>query len=398
MDTWEFISKNEKANVKDLALQAKKYPQVDMPFAIDQIAGLQTARLKLPSYAAISGLHYPHHLSMEQCSSESTAAYKAQLVESHSSPSERNSFADLTAGFGVDFSFIAQLFKQAAYVERQAYLCELAQHNFPLLGLSQVSIHNIDGLQYLEQMQTVDWLFLDPARRDKNGGKVVSISDCEPDVAELEDTLLQKAHNVLIKLSPMLDISLAIHTLKHVREVHVVATNNECKELLFWLSRATTPTNEILIRSYNQQKEEQLFSFTLAEEEQACASYTSTIGKYLYEPNAALIKSGGFKSICTQLGLQKLHPNSHLYTSDNLQDKFPGRVFQVERVCGFSKKELKELQQLKQANLTTRNFPQSVQELRKRLKLSDGGTHYLFATTLQNGDKVLIDCLKSFIS
>lgn len=386
MNTWEFIKKHLQDDVRLLALQGSKYPEVDFSYALDQIAGWQTAQQKLPTYAAIEDIWYPHHLSMEQCSSESTARKKAQLIKASE---DRNSFIDLTAGFGVDFSFIAPLFQKSTYLEQQSYLCDLAQHNFPLLGLKNAQILNTNCLEYLRQMEPVDWLFLDPARRDKNGGKVVAISDCEPNVEALESLLMEKAKHVLIKLSPMLDIRLAISTLKHIHEVHVIALNGECKELLLVLGREHISDRQVKIMASHLQKEEQIFTFLLGEEEVGNACY-GLPQSYLYEPNSALIKAGAFKSITQKFPVKKLHPNSHLYTSSSLIADFPGRIFEIEKTFGFSKKEMKELQNLKKANLSVRNFPQSVAELRKRLKLNDGGNQYLFATTLNTNEKVLI--------
>ena len=398
MNTREFIEKFQQADVNSLALQAGKYPDVDMPFALDQIEGRQTALTKIPSYSKKNGILYPHHLSMEQCSSELTALYKAHVVEINSSSSERNTFTDLTAGFGVDFSYIAPLFKKATYVEQQEYLCELARNNFPLLNLSHAQILNANCLNYLEQMNPVDWIFLDPARRDKHGSKVVSIADCEPNVEALEPLLLQKGKKILVKLSPMLDITLALHTLKHIHEVHVVAVNNECKELLFILKQGTISTDEIKISAINLLKNDQIFTFTPSEEEKAIVDYATRVEEYLYEPHAALIKAGAFKRLGARYGLKKLHPNSHLYTSSEWIKDFPGRIFSVKHTYGFSKKELKNLQEIKQANITVRNFPSIVAELRKRLKLSEGGDQYIFCTTMQPSEKILIHCKKPLIS
>lgn len=386
MNTREFIETFLQTDVKTLALQGSKYPEVNLPFALDQIAGWQMARQKLPSYAALKDIQYPHHLSMEQCSSELTARQKARII---ASSKDRCSFFDLTAGFGIDFSFIAPLFQTATYVEQQSYLCELARHNFPLLGLSHANVMNANCLEVLEQIKTADWLFLDPARRDRNGGKVVAIKDCEPDVEALESILLEKAKHIMVKLSPMLDINLALNTLKHVHQVYVIAVNGECKELLFVLEREEVAKAQIRICAVNLQKEEQILTFTLGEEETAQGSFC-TPENYLYEPNAAVIKAGGFKTVMTRYAVKKLHPNSHLYTSEHFIPDFPGRIFEIEKVCGFGKKELKELQALKKANLTVRNFPQSVADLRKRLKLAEGGDHYLFATTLNSNEKALI--------
>ena len=387
-ETLRFIEENARADVRSLALQAKKYPQVAMAMAVVQIAGRQIAEAKVPSWYHTEGLLYPKHLSMEQCSSEATAIYKAGLVEG-------NSFADLTGGFGIDCSFLSRKFKQADYVERQAELCELAKHNFPLLGLS-IGVHNEDGVEYLKQMQPVDCLFLDPARRDGHGGKTVAIADCEPDVSVLEDLLVEKAKKVMVKLSPMLDLSLALKHLKYVREVHIVSVNNECKELLLILQKESA-SSDITIHCEHivNASEHQSFSFTQEQERTSDCPLATEVGAYLYEPNASILKAGAYRSWTQTYACKKLHASSHLYTSEQFIEDFPGRRFKVEAVSGFGKKELKEfLQGMEKANLTIRNFPSSVADLRKRLKLKEGGEDYLFATTLADESKVMIKCRK----
>ena len=387
-ETLRFIEENARADVRSLALQAKKYPQVDMAMAVVQIAGRQIAEAKVPSWYRTEGLLYPKHLSMEQCSSEATAIYKAGLVEG-------DTFADLTGGFGIDCSFLSRKFKQADYVERQSELCELAEHNFPLLGL-KIGVHNEDGVEYLKQMYPVDVLFLDPARRDGHGEKTVAISDCEPDVSALEDLLVEKAKKVMVKLSPMLDLSLALKALKYVREVHIVSVNNECKELLLILEKSTDSL-EIVIHceQITSTGEHQRYAFTQEQERTSDCPLSAEVGAYLYEPNASILKAGAYRSLTQAYPVKKLHASSHLYTSPYYIEDFPGRRFQVEAVSGFGKKELKTLLQgLEKANLTIRNFPSSVAELRKRLKLKEGGECYLFATTLSDESKVLIKCRK----
>lgn len=391
LETIRFIEENRKADVRSLALQAKKYPEVDMAMAVVQIAGRQIAEAKIPSWYRVEGLLYPKHLSMEQCSSEATALYKMGLVEGET-------FADLTGGFGIDCSFLSRKFKQADYVERQAELCELAGHNFPLLGLD-IGVHNEDGVDYLKRMQPVDCLYLDPARRDGHGGKTVAISDCEPDVSALEELLVEKAKTVMVKLSPMLDLSLALKSLKHVQEVHIVSVNNECKELLLLL-RKSAVSSEIQIHCEQivNSCEHQHYAFTLSEEHTSECPLAEAVGAYLYEPNASILKAGAYRSLTQAYPVEKLHASSHLYTSAHFIEDFPGRRFKVEAVSGFGKKELKEFMQgMEKANLTIRNFPSSVAELRKRLKLKEGGEDYLFATTLADESKVLIKCRKMIV-
>ena len=390
LSTLDFIRTHSEEDVRTLALQARKYLAVDMPAAIVQIAGRQSAAGKIPSWQAVDGLLYPRHLSLEQCSSEVTARYKATLVAGG------ESFADLTGGFGIDCAFLSTRFQKAAYVERQEELCWIAAHNFPLLGLHPITVCNEDGVAYLQQMQPVDCLFIDPARRNEHGGKTVAISDCEPDVAALEELLLTKARQVMIKLSPMLDLTLALRDMPHTTEAHIISVNNECKELVLILSRE--PKKEVTIHCVNltASKRNQHVAFTREQEQKADCTYTSQPGTYLYEPNASLLKAGAYRWLASIYKVEKLHPNSHLYTSDTRVEDFPGRIFRITSVCTFNKKEMKEsLSDIKKANITVRNFPASVAELRKRTKLTEGGDTYLFATTLADEQKVLIRCTKA---
>lgn len=388
-ETLAFIDSHRGDDVRTLALQAKKYPAVDMAEAVVQIAGYQIAEKKVPLWAQTAGIRYPQHLSMEQCSSEVTARYKASLVSG-------DTLTDLTAGWGVDCSFLARNFRCADYVERQETLCRIAAHNFPLLGLPHVRIHCADAVEYLQSMEPVDCLFLDPARRDSHGGKTVAIAECEPDVCRLEPLLVEKGKTVMIKLSPMLDMASALRDLQYVRRIHVVSVNNECKELIILLRKAPdeeeTAEGEVIIgcEQVVNNSVHQHFQFTFSEEKSAGCPLAESVGNYLYEPGAALLKAGPYRLLATRYGVEKLHPNSHLYTSSGLVD-FPGRRFRVTAVSGFGKKDLKVLLEgVEKANLTVRNFPSSVAELRKKLKLKEGGDIYLFATTLASGEKVLI--------
>ncbi len=395
-ETQLFIREHSSDDVRALALQAKKYPDINMPTAITQIAGRQVAAEKIPSWREMEEIWYPKHLSLEQCSSETTARYKARLFQG-------DSLTDLTGGFGIDCSFLAAGFKSATYVERQEELCEIAAHNFPILNLNHINVRNEDGVAYLQTMSPVDCIFLDPARRNEHGGKTVAISDCEPDVAGLEELLLSKAKRIMVKLSPMLDLSLALKELKHTQEVHILSVNNECKELLLLLGQEApteqAPPEEIPIRCANLftkgAQEEQHFIFTREQEQHSQCTYTDSLGDYLYEPNASLLKAGAFRSVAAAYSVRKLHPNSHLYTSDTFIENFPGRIFRIVNQCSFNRKEAKEsLADLKKANVTVRNFPATVAELRKRLHLTEGGDTYLFASTLNDGRKVIIRCEK----
>ena len=383
--TIEFIAQHREEDVRTLALQAGRYPTVDMREAVTQIEGWQHAREKLPEWAAVEGIIYPPKISMEQCSSEKTAKYKAGLIEG-------KMFADLTGGFGIDFSYMARGFGEAFYIERNERLCDIATANFSRLGLDHVKVLNGNSEELFGTLPRLDWIFVDPARRDGDGRKVVALSDCEPNVVELD--LLSKADKAMIKCSPMLDITMACRQLKNVSAVHIISVNNECKELLIILNSGnftgiTTHCVNILKDGTTQ-----VFSFTQDEEETACVSYCSEVGKYLYEPNASIQKAGCPKSLGAHYHVDKLHPNSHLYTSIEHVHDFPGRTFEIVEVLGFSKADIKRVQSLGKANITVRNFPENVQLLRKRLKLADGGENYIFATTLNDSSKALIVCKK----
>lgn len=395
--------------VRLLALQAHNYPDIDMPFLLNQLTGWLKAHTKLPSWAAQEDIIYPPHLSMEQCSSEQTALYKANLLEelsgSHATSSPTR-FVDLTGGFGVDFSFIARNFTHATYVEQQEQLCKVAQHNFKVLGLSHVEVVNTDGTEYLHQMQPANVIFLDPARRNEQGGKTILIEDCSPDVLTLEKELLEKADTIVLKLSPMLDWHRAVNELNVignvVREVHILSVRNECKELLIVLQKeepqsdttaASIPKLRIVCMNDNEvvsYYEEETAGILLS-----ILSTPPTAGQYLYEPNASLMKAGCFALISRRYEVSALSANSHLFVSNSLIEHFPGRSFRLVAVSSFNKKELRRtLSAIKKANLAVRNFPMSVADLRKKLKIKEGGTDYLFATTDANNNHLLLLCAK----
>lgn len=458
--TLDFIRQHQDDDVRQLAFLGSKNPEVNMPFALDQIRGRQMARIKLPRWASIDGIIYPPHISMEQCSSEQTALYKAELaarllgnsslsslqgkivpqgdkskicefasgraVDSKFAQNEGTcekqqilteiggcvnkakndacsgdsvaeiEFADLTGGFGVDFSYIAtQLGVKSMYVERQKHLCEAAKENFERLGLKNVVVKNGDGVEVLHAIpdhSDLRVIYIDPARRDDAGNKVVSLQDCTPDVTSLQEEMLQKADFVVIKLSPMLDWHRAVSELRCVREVHVVSVNNECKELLLVLSaRNMGENNHLRICCVNDTQ-----SFVSDEAEMASsvariAAADLDSVQYLYEPNASLMKAGCFGVLSERYSVSMLSKNSHLFVSQSPVVEFPGRSFRIRAVSSFNKKELKrQLQGIEKANIATRNFPLSVAELRKRLKLKDGGETYIFATTLSDDSHVLL--------
>ncbi|WP_165042712.1 class I SAM-dependent methyltransferase [Dysgonomonas sp. ZJ709] len=381
-----FIEEHENDDIRKLALQAKRYPEIDMQMAIQQIAGRQTAKEKIPNWYKNDELLYPKHISMEQCSSEHTAQFKADLFHG-------GTMVDLTGGFGIDFSFIAKNFKQATYVEQQPELVDIAAHNFTKLGLNNADVVNTDAIAYLEAMQSVDLIYIDPARRSSTGRKTALIEDCTPNIIEIEELLEQKAKYIMIKLSPMLDISLAIRSMRNISDVYIISVANECKELLFIKSHESKKTQLHCINILNNKIDQ--FIFSKEDEESTTVSFAFELGKYLYEPNSSITKGGAYKSIAKAFDLNKLHISSHLYTSDELHTDFYGRRFEITGMCSLNKKELKEyLLDIKQANITTRNFPLSTDELRKRTGLKDGGNLYIFATTLADDKKVLIFCKK----
>ena len=485
--TLDFIRQHQDDDVRQLAFLGSKYPEVDMPFALDQIRGRKMARVKLPRWASIDGIIYPPHISMEQCSSEQTALYKAELAarllglspsssengeekekesenasnlhlsencefagkgavdsefakneatcekqqilteseenvneikeEPHEGDfSEETGFVDLTGGFGVDFSYIAsRLGVKSMYVERQAHLCEAAKENFGRLGLKNAIVKNGDGIEVLHSFASkkeaaaldslgitedqsrsllktnlgLKLIFIDPARRDDAGNKVVSLKDCTPDVTLLQEEMLSKADYVIIKLSPMLDWHRAVSELNCVQEVHIISVNNECKELLLVLSARNM--GNLRIYCVNDAQSFVCDELDMESSSVKIAPFTLEEMQYLYEPNASLMKAGCFSVLSERYGARMLSKNSHLFVSRDPIAVFPGRSFRIIAVSSFNKKELKRhLSGITKANIATRNFPLSVAELRKRLKLKDGGETYIFATTLSDESHVLV--------
>ena len=388
--TADFIRQHADGDVRQLALQGRKSPEVNLPFALDQIAGRQTARRKLPSWAAIDGIVYPPHLSMEQCSSEQTARYKALIA------GKGALIVDLTAGFGVDMAFMSQAFQKAIYVERQAPLCAISSDNYKLLGLNHIEVICADGIDYLHQLKHADLIFLDPARRDNHGARTYGIADCTPNVLELRDELLKKADRVMLKLSPMLDWRKAVEDLGHVNEVHIVSVDNECKELLLILSKEKKPLKLFCVNNdqvFEGDQGDWLNERSIAE---IRVPVPMSSQAYLFEPNASIMKAGCFTLLEQRFNVSQLDKNSHLFVSDHDISDFPGRRFTIEKTTSMNKRELKTaLAGIDKANITVRNFPLSVAELRKRLKLKDGGNLYLFATTLADGQHQLFFCRKT---
>lgn len=384
-----FCKQHENDDVYILALQAHLYPDIDLQFAIRQIKGMQIAKNKLPRWYVYEQILYPPHLSLEQASSEKSGLYKQELCI------KGDTMIDLTGGLGVDCSFLSKRFNRAVYVEQQLDLSLLAKHNFGVLGLDNIEVVNEDAVKYLQEMEGgVDLIYIDPARRNTQGNKIFLIEDCTPNLLEIQDILISKAQRVMIKLSPMLDLTLALSKLKNVSSVHIVSVNNEVKELLFIVEQRQIAGSKFYCVNI-QKKGLDTFSFDSEEEGAVSITYTSDIKMYLYEPNASIMKAGAYKLAAHRFGLEKLHVNSHLFTSDTLVAEFPGRIFKAKSVFSLSKSDLKKnVSDIKKMNITIRNFPMTVDALRKRLKVSEGGDDYLFATTIANGQKVLVLCEK----
>ena len=429
--TRAFVRQHRTDDVRQLALQSTGKAVVNLPFVLDQIAGWQMARTKLPAYAAHEGIVYPPHLNMEQCSSEATARYKAALVSrllaadvAHTMPADKvaeTMLVDLTGGFGIDFSFLAPLFGKAVYVERNENLCAIARHNFNCLGLTHFEAINADGVAYLHQRVTEPAdsshrliVFIDPARRDANGHKVFSIEDCTPDVLALKDRLMAVASCVLLKLSPMLDWHAAARAFRpYCREVHIVSVANECKELLLVLTPSVATDDAAssirLVCANDAEIFEQTVSFDLtpsntssligtgtAEHRAAEVNYEplsidALVGAVLCVPNASIMKAGVFSALSHAFGVTAVDRDSHLFIGRQALKGFPGKQFRILGITTLNKRELRQhLSGMTQANIAVRNFPQSVAELRKRLKLKDGGSCYLFATTMQGRHIIFI--------
>lgn len=389
----DFIKQHREDDPRQLALQASRHPHIDMRAAVVQISAWQTARKKLPLWAETEGIIYPEHLSMEQCSSQLTAGYKAQLAQTLPGLDTPMKLADLTGGFGVDATMMARATgARLTLVERNPQLCDIARNNLPLLGVENAQVICADSVETLVGLQHQSLIFIDPARRDEHGGKTIAISDCTPDISAIRIPLLDKADWVMVKLSPMLDLASVTRDLKSVKEIHIVSVEGECKEVLLVMRKGWEDKPHIVCTNITRDGHTDTLH---ADEQNSHCHYAEKIGRYLYEPNASIMKACAFRTVAATFGVEKLHPDSHLYTSDALVGNFPGRKFEVESHTSFAKKELKTfLAGMKKANLTLRNFPSTVAELRKRLKIAEGGDIYLFATTMADGTHTLIKCKK----
>ncbi|WKV13259.1 THUMP-like domain-containing protein [Marivirga harenae] len=384
---WKFIKDHEQDDPAHLVLKQKQFPDLPLKELASQIAARQKAKTKLPEFHA-KKVWFPPKLSLEQCSSEATAKFKSRLVSG-------SSFADLTGGFGIDTYYLSQNFAERHYVEQQQNLCELADYNFHELG-TNISIHNTSSEEFLSSIShRLDWIYLDPARRGDRNQKVFLWEDCSPNLVELLPLLFEKSENILVKAAPMQDISRAIAELGNkVKEVYIIEWQNEVKELLYLLSKESVEypkIHAVQISAVGQP----IFTFTgdkLKETENKISFELPE--QYLYEPSPAIMKAGLFRQLAARYGISKLHPNTQLFTSDILVEDFPGRVFKILHSIPVQKKELKKLLPEMKANLSTRNFPMPIAQLKKKLGLKDGGDSYIFATTLKDEGKGLLACDK----
>ena len=379
-----FIRENLTKDLSTLILKGSPFPEVSIQEIAAQINGLQKAKKKLPTWFEAANILFPPNINLEQTSSEITAVYKASLVSG-------KNMIDLTGGFGIDSFFFAERFEKLIHCELDPDLSEIAAHNFKVLGRDNIITFCGDGIEYLKETNdNFDLIYLDPARRDDYGGKVFLLEQCTPNVAENLPLFFERADKVFIKTSPLLDLKAGIRDLEGVSTIHIVSVNNEVKELLWELKKI--PSDETVIKAVNFQKEK-VVKFEAIYTGYFEEAPLSLPGTYLYEPNPAVMKSGMFAKVAYQTGTSKLHPNSHLFTSEEKKD-FPGRSFKILETLPYSKKILKKHSGFQKANLTTRNFPKSVEELRKELKIADGGENYLFFTTNLKNEKIVLVCSK----
>ncbi|WKN41419.1 class I SAM-dependent methyltransferase [Tunicatimonas pelagia] len=376
----QFIQEHEGKDSYQLALQAKKHPNIPVQLVAQQIQARQKAKSKLSEWYQTQGIIFPSRLAMEQCSSQATAEYKSSLVSGKTA-------VDLTGGAGVDTYYLSQSFERADYVEQNPDLAAIAQHNFSQLGTSTIQTHIGDAKTFLSSANPVDLIYLDPARRDYTNQKVFRLSDCSPNVIQLLPQLLKKAKQVMIKTSPMLDINQATQDLGSVQEVHIVVVNNECKEVLYLLSREVNQPSQITAIDLTSSASPLIF--THQEEAEATAALAEP-QQFIYEPNAAILKAGAFRTVAQRWNVAKLHPNTHLYTSEKLVPDFPGRSFRLETVLPYQKKAVQAHIPGKKANITTRNFSDSVATVRKKLGLKEGGNTYLFATRTMTKERIVL--------
>ncbi|MCK0134473.1 class I SAM-dependent methyltransferase [Arenibacter sp. S6351L] len=380
----DFIIKNLRTELIALLLKPLNIEGVTNKEIAEQIEAKNRCKDKLPIWYGTRNIYYPNKLNIEQTSSETTAQYKAGVISG-------TALLDMTGGFGVDSYFFSLRIEQVHHCEMNPDLSEIAEYNFKVLGRTNIHTHAMDGIDFLKNSEIdFNWVFIDPSRRHDAKGKVFLLSDCIPSVPDNLETILAKARKIMIKTSPLLDLSAGLSELHFVKEIHIVAVKNEVKEILWILEEGYK--KEVLVKTVNLNGSAmEQFSFSHENEKLAISNYSDPL-EYLYEPNSAILKSGAFKTVGDRFNMYKLHDHSHLYTHDQLLD-FPGRRFKVVKTIPFNKKELQKLE-IKKANITVRNFPISVAEIRKKFKIKDGGETYLFFTTNPRGEKIVVECCK----
>lgn len=380
----EFIEEHYKDDVSKILFRGSPFREVSAQELGVQLSGKRKAEKKLPLFFNTRGIMYPPTLNLEQTSSEKTAEYKASLVNG-------DTLIDLTGGFGIDSFYFSKKLKNVLHCEMNPELSELAAHNFEILGAENIQLYTGDGLEFLENSEAAfDWVYIDPSRRDSTGGRVFLLSDCLPNVPDQLDMIFGKTDSILLKTSPLLDLQAGLNELHSVKEIHIVAVNNDVKELLWVLKKGFL--GEVKIKTINLgKKKNQTFEAEFGNDHHINYALPK---KFLFEPNAAIMKSGLFTSLSAEMDLEKLHPNTHLFTSEVLKD-FPGRKFEILEVLPYKKKKLKSQLNFTKAHISTRNFPLSVENLRKQLKLKDGGDTYLFFVTAANEEKLVLICRKA---
>ncbi|MBO3097950.1 class I SAM-dependent methyltransferase [Gelidibacter pelagius] len=384
-DVQDYINHNLKTDPTVLILKGISFAGVTTAEVVEQIEAKQKCEKKLPTWFQQPNIYYPNKLNIEQTSSEMTAEYKSRLISG-------KTLIDLTGGFGVDAYYFAKLFQQVTHCELDADLSGIVKRNFETLKVSNIITIAEDGLSYLENLPTdYDWIYVDPSRRHDSKGKVFFLKDCLPNIPEHLDILWSRSKNIMIKTSPLLDITIGLNELENVKTMHIVAVNNEVKELLWVLEHGFS--GKVKIKTVNLKNSgTEHFEFFMEDEAQVESTYSEPL-TYLYEPNSTIMKSGGFSSVSETFGVKKLHKHSHLYTSDTLIE-FPGRAFKILKSIPYNKKKIKKLS-IEKANITTRNFPDTVQNIRKLFKIKDGGAYYLFFTTDMNNEKMVLVCTKA---
>lgn len=380
----EFISISVGNDISKMALQKNPFPNIEWISILNQIECKTKAKVKLPTFFNSENIIYPSKISIEQTSSEKTAKYKSQIVSGEN-------LIDLTGGFGVDDLYFSYTIKKIIHCEINTELSEIVKHNYNKLKIENIQCCNNDSFEVLKTLnQNFDWIYIDPSRRNECKGKVFMLKDCLPNIPDLMNFYFQYSKNILVKTAPILDISAGLSELKNVKTIHIVALENEVKELLWEIEKEYL--SEITIKTINITKEfSEKFDFILNKINQV--SNFSLPKKYLYEPNSSIMKSGGFDEIGLKFDLEKLHQHSHLYTSDE-KIIFPGRVFEIEKNFAYQKKEMKLLQN-KKANITIRNFPETVENIRKKWNIKDGGNQYCFFTTNVKDEKIVLICKKN---